>query len=221
MAGKARSVFGQREDGGDRGQEAGTQEGLPGELFRGTDLTVGFKAPDEPELLQTRIKMPKPGEAEKAAAADKPKISRPEPERKRGTAGERKLAELAEQLQEQADDLAVLMSFQLPVTSLYTADQSPKAIAGLLKIAERRPKLLAALEKAADGFDAMTVAKFVGGFAVAFQVDIGRIAPDSFPATVTGVTKIWAEHFAEDAGKDNPNVMKMPEPVHAVPFQAR
>jgi len=71
----------------------------------------------------------------------------------------------------------------------------------------------------AEGFDALAVGKFVLGLGVALQVDSNRLAPDSFPAVATGVTKIIAEHFSEDSGANNPNVTTMPEPAHAVRFQ--
>lgn len=161
--------------------------------------------------------MPTSAEQEKAAKEDK----RPErdPIKMTGTAAEKRILKLQEELQEQADTLSVIMAFKLPVTSVYTAENSPKAIEALLSIAKKRPKMLDAMEKVSEGFDALAVGKFLLGLGVALQVDSGRMAPDSFPAVATGVTAIIAEHFNEDGGTPNPNVTSMPEPAHAVRFQ--
>lgn len=214
-----------REDG--RREDSGAQEGLPGGLLQGSDVEFSFFEPGKkaPEPVPTRIKMPKPGEAEKASKTvltdskeDRPLFDR-EPVKLTGSQAEKRIQKLQADLQEQADMLAGIMALRLPVTAVYTGDQSPKAIEALLNIARKRPKMLDALEKASDSFDAISIGKFVIGFGVAFQVDTGRLAPDSFPAMATGVTKVFAEHFVENDGELNNNVMSMPEQAHAVRFE--
>lgn len=201
-------------------EEAGAQEGFPGELVSGSGLGVTFKAATASEdTFQTRVKLPKAGEAEKAEKEDRLKIDR-EPVKVSGTVSEKRIAKLQNDLQEQADMLAAVMSIKLPVTAVYTGTNSHKAIEALLNIARKRPKMLDALEKASDGFDAVEIGKFAVGMAVAFQVDLGRLNPDSFPAVITGVTSVFNDAgFVENDGALNPNVMSMPEPAHAVRFE--
>jgi len=123
----------------------------------------------------------------------------------RGTATERQLAEIGEALTEKAAQVAMLTSGLLPVTSVYGAENSDKAVNALLAIAKRRPKFLAALTKAADTIDALELAKFFIGLAVAFQVDMGRMTGDEMAARASGVTAIIEEFFqTEPDGKVNP-----------------
>lgn len=216
----ARPNFGKAGAGeGNRNAEEGKAEGLPGGLVQGPDgLGITFKpAPSEPEPFDTRIKMPTKAEEEKASKEDKSRDR--DPIKISGTAAEKRVLKLQAELQEQADILATVMAFKLPVTSVYTGVNSPKAIEALLNIAKKRPKMLDAMEKVSEGFDALAVGKFVIGLGVALQVDSGRLAPDSFPAVATGVTAVIAEHLSEDGGETNPNVTTMPEPAHAVRFQ--
>lgn len=118
--------------------------------------------------------------------------------------------------------LAVATAIKLPVTGVYIGTNSEKTIEALLNIARKRPKMLDAMEKAADAFDGLEVAKFVVGMGVAFQVDVGRLAPDSFPAMMTGVTKVVIENFAQEDGDSlNPNVTSVKEPAHAVRFEPK
>lgn len=164
--------------------------------------------------------MPKPGEQEKAEKEDAKLSFDRDPIKISGTASEKRILKIQAELQEQADTLAAVMSLRLPVTAVYTGENSPKAIEALLNIARKRPKMLDALEKASDGFDAMAIGKFAIGMAVALQVDTGRLDPNSFPAVATGVTKTFVENgFVETDGALNTNVMSMPEPAHAVRFE--
>lgn len=205
-----------------REEDTGATEGLSGGVLSGSDVEFSFfdtsKKSGGPEPVPTRIKMPKSGEAEKASRDDKLTLDR-DPVKLTGSASEKRIQKLQAELQEQADMLAGVMSLKLPVTAVYTGENSPKAIEALLNIARKRPKMLDALEKASDSFDAISIGKFVIGFGVAFQIDTGRLAPDSFPAVATGVTATFMQHFAEDNGEVNPTVLSMPEPVHAVRFQ--
>lgn len=214
----AKPEFGKAGEG--RGQDSGAQEGLSGELLSGSDVEFSFfdAGKKGPEPVPTRIKMPKAGEAEKASKDDKLVIER-DPVKLTGSQAEKRIQKVQADLQEQADMLAGIMSLRLPVTAVYTGERSPKAIEALLNIARKRPKMLEALEKASDSFDAISIGKFVIGFGVAFQIDTGRLAPDSFPAMATGVTEVFVKNFTDSDGDENGNVMSMPEPAHAVRFQ--
>jgi hypothetical protein len=94
-----------------------------------------------------------------------------------------------------------------PVTSVYLAENSPRAVAALVNIGKRRPGLLKHLAKVADGIDGVEVGKFLLGTLTALQVDFGRLQPDAMPARVFGVTQIIEEHFGNPEERPNPAVM--------------
>jgi hypothetical protein len=127
----------------------------------------------------------------------------------RGTASERQLAEIGEALEEKMAGVGALLSGIAPVTSVYAVERSPRAIAALLSIAKRRPKVLAALSKAADGVDVLEIAQFAAGLVVAMQVDAGRLKGNELPAQALGVTGILEEFFTEpqEQNMTNPAVM--------------
>lgn len=230
MAGKA-DLFGKPGVGPGAGEgnseEAGKEEGLPLGLLQGSGpLGVTFKAPTaESDSIPTRVKMPTPAQEAKAAKEDaKLKTdAKPGPNKldiARGTVSERRVAEVGDKLQEKMDQLAAVLSFKLPVTGVYTGENSPRAVAALLNIAKKRPKFLDALEKASDGIDALEIGQFALGVLTAVQVDTGRLAPDAMPAQITGVTKVIEQYFTGDETDSvNPNVMSMPEPKHAKRFE--
>lgn len=126
----------------------------------------------------------------KAKAEKAPRIPR-------GTATERQLAEIGEALEEKVAGVGALLSGIAPVTSVYAVERSPRAIQALLSIAKRRPKVLAALSKAADGVDVLEIAQFIGGLVVAIQVDTGKLKGDELPAQAFGVTAILDEYFSQ------------------------
>lgn len=105
---------------------------------------------------------------------------------------------------------------------MYAVENSDKAISALLQIAKRRPAVLRALTKVADGADALEIAKFVLGLLVCIQVDTGRLQGDELPARAFGVTQIIQANFIDNEGiiptEANPNIVK--EPNHALRFSA-
>jgi hypothetical protein len=96
-----------------------------------------------------------------------------------------------------------------PVTGTYGAENTPKAIKALLSIGKRRPAVMKALVKFADGADSMEIAQFGIGLVVALQVDLQRVAPDSLPARVFGVTAVMDKYFVDDTQTDSPNLNVM------------
>lgn len=184
------------DDGGNEGDGAGAEafdsgkeEGFPFRLLSGP----GVDDKEIPPPVPTRVKANKDD--------GKKEVPKKPP---RGTAAERQLAEIGENLEEKIAQTAMLLSGVLPVTSVYGAENSPKAVAALLSICKRRPKWLGYLEKAADGIDALELAKFFGGLVVAFQVDMGRMKGDEMPAQAFGVTSILAEFFSDQNSEINP-----------------
>jgi hypothetical protein len=108
---------------------------------------------------------------------------------------------VGENLEEKIAVIFGLASGLAPITSTYAVENSPKAISALLDIAKRRPAVLRALTKVADGADALEIAKFVLGVLVCVQVDFGRLQGDELPARAFGVTAIIQEHFVDNEGK--------------------
>lgn len=167
------------DSGGTEAVRPESEAGFPFELLSGSDLAA------EPDPVPTRVKSSK----------DKPAESKTPPKVPRGTASERQLAEIGESLEEKVVQASFLLAGLAPVTSAYAAENSPKAINALLSIAKRRPAVLKYLSKAADGVDALEIAKFIGGLVVAIQVDTQRLRGDELPAQAFGVTAILEEHF--------------------------
>lgn len=139
----------------------------------------------------------------------------------RSTASERQLAELGETLDEKLTVVFGLASGIAPVTSTYAVENSEIAIRALLDIAKRRPGVLKALTRIADGADSLEIAKFVLGVIVCIQVDAGRLRGDELPARAFGVTDILEKHFnpdGEQQQKPNPFVVKADQGVRFDPL---
>lgn len=185
--------------GGNSGESDDKDSGIPFPIFL-EEQTVSDDA------YQTRVKVSeKPTPKEKTDT--KPTFAERKTQRV-GTASERQIAEIEDALIGKLDDIAVLTRDFLPVTSVYMAERGPHATKALLSIAKRRPKLLKALEKAADGVDAVEVAKFVAGIVWCIQVDFGRVDGTDIPSQVLGVTSILDEYFTDREKPDtNPSVL--------------
>lgn len=191
--------------GGDSGpfKEFTTEGPSIGRILQGP-----VKVTPPEDAIPTRVKVPTVKETPK----EKPKPSR-------GTASERELAELTDQLTEQVGTVAGLIHGIAPVTSVYAAQNSGKALEALVSIAQRHPAMLKGLKKAADGVDAMEIAKFVIGLVMCIQVDTGRLNGDEFPARMFGVTEIMDEYFNDETvPPPNPNLTGLPVP-NAYTFQ--
>lgn len=158
-------------------------------------------APDEG--FKTRVKAPTA--AEKKAAPDATKKAAP-----RGTVLEKQAADIAETLEEKFAMLFGLLSGVVPVTATYGTDNSSKAITALLDIGKRRPAVMKALLKIADGADTLELGKFVLGLIIALQVDFGKLNGDEIQARAFGVTAIMDKYFRNPdyVPSDNPNVME-------------
>lgn len=159
----------------------------------------GFETRVRPPKASSRTRAQKPDSAEQAPA--KKPVGRP-----RGTSSERTTQEVSDALQQKADELFAVISLGLPVTGTYGVENSDKAVKALMAIAKRRPKLLKALMRVADGADGMDLGRYVLGIGVALQVDMGRIQPDMLIARATGVTEIVEKYFVRDHAVQNPNV---------------
>lgn len=186
--------------------EGGTAEakaGLPlGGILLGPDgRSEVSPAPDEG--FKTRVKPP--GEKTEKAA---PSPRRPS----RASASEKQLSDVAETLEEKFATIFAMLSGVVPVTAAYGVDNAPKAINALMDIGKRRPAVMKALLKIADGADGLELGKFILGLVVAVQVDFRKLEGTELPARVFGVTEILDKYFLNpehpDNAEANPNVME-------------
>lgn len=178
-------------------EKAGTpeaQSGFPDDgILLGPDGRRGVNPPE----FETRIKKPEDGKSKDAPAKKLP----------RGSVVEKQAADIADTLEEKFAMLFGLLSGVTPVMSVYGAENSPKAITALLDIGKRRPAVMRALQKIADGADTLELGKFVMGLVIALQVDFGKLQGDELPAKAFGVTAILEKHFKNPEFKEpNPNV---------------
>lgn len=173
--------------GGSPEAEAGIPNG--GILF-GTDGQGRLNDPG----FETRVKTP----------AEKPKDDKPSrPRMPRGSAVEKQAADIAETLEEKFGIIFGLLSGIAPVTGTYGTENAPKAINALLDIGKRRPAVMRALLKLADGADGLELGKFLVGIVVALQVDMGRLSGMELPARAFGVTEVLEKYFIADDGVPN------------------
>lgn len=168
---------------------------------------------DDPGF-ETRVKAPgskTPPSRDRGTdkTAEKKPVGRP-----RGSATERSVAEIQEALQQKVDETFAVVSLALPVTGTYGVENSEKAVKALITIAKRRPKLLKALMRVADGADGIEIGRFLLGIGFALQVDLGRIPADALPARVTGVTAVVEKYFNDDSG-DEVNLNVTEQTTHA------
>lgn len=183
-----------------KGGSPEAQEGIPdGGILLGPDGRRGVNpAPDEG--FKTRVKAPTA--AEKKAAPETKKAA------PRGTVAEKQAADIAETLDEKFAMLFGLLSGVVPVTATYGTENSTKAITALLDIGKRRPAVMKALLKIADGADTLELGKFLLGLIIALQVDFGKLNGDEIQARAFGVTAVMDKYFRNPdyVPSDNPNV---------------
>lgn len=165
------------------------EAGFPFELLSGSGVI-----PEEE--IPTRVK--KPSKDDKPA--DKPAA-------RRNTAVEREIAEIEETLNDKIGAAFMLAGGLAPVTSVYGAENSEKAVTALMGIARRRPGILKYIRQGADVIDVLEIAKFFGGLVIAVQVDAQKLRGDELPARAFGVTEILEQHFWNEDTMTNPAVM--------------
>jgi hypothetical protein len=94
----------------------------------------------------------------------------------------------------------------MPVTGVYGVENSGKAVNALMSIGKRRPAVMKALMRLADGADGIDIGQYVLGIMTAVQVDMKRIPYDNMLSKATGVTEIVEKYFLDEAEAPNPNV---------------
>lgn len=175
-------------------------------LEPGTEERRGIDQAGDPGF-KTRVKTPDKDEPKKSPGRQP-----------RGSAVEKTVADIQETLEEKFALIFGLMTSALPVTGTYGVENTPKAVHALLDIGKRRPAVLRALMKIADGADGMEIGKFIAGLAISVQVDMQRMRGDEIIARTMGVTEILEKYFVDESGPvDNPNVTE--QVTHAPRFQ--
>ena len=209
MAGKAKDdedLFALAAQAG--GSQAEAQAGVSdGRFLQGSDGGLGgLKDPG----FETRVKPPADG-AKKPAPKAVPKMPR-------GSAAEKTAADIADTLEDKFTVFFAMMSGIAPVTSVYGVENSPKAIKALLDIGKRRPAVMKALTKIADGADSMQLGMFAAGIVASLGVDFGRLQGDELLPRAVGVTEILEKHFKNPDYEEsaNPNVTE--QTTHAKRF---
>lgn len=150
--------------------------------------------------FETRVKTP---------TKDTKEDKKPRGRMPRGSVVEKQAADIAETLEEKFAVIFGLLTTAMPVTGVYGTENAPKAVRALLDIGKRRPAVMRALLRVADGADSLELAKFVLGIACAVQVDMGRMQGTEVPARAFGVTDILERFFnPENQPKENPNVQE-------------
>lgn len=193
-------------------QGAGEEEGA---LLSGVLLGADGRQVSAPPI-ETRVKAPGADKV-KPTKDEPPKVGRPK--MARGSQTEKQVADIAETLEDKAATIFGLLTAAMPVTGVYATENSPKAIKALLEIGKRRPAVLKALMKVADGADSMEIAKFVLGIACAVQVDMGRMNGTELPARAFGVTAVLEKYFAPDPNDTQPNPNVMEQATNAQRFE--
>lgn len=186
------------------GKEADQEDGILHErILQGSGPRVINEEGDPG--FKTRVKPPD------AKLKAEPKTTAKMP---RGNSVEKTAADIAETLEEKFALIFGLLTNALPVTGTYGVENSPKAVRALIDIGKRRPAVMRALMKIADGADGMELGKFAMGLAVAVQVDLQKMQGDELIARTVGVTEIMEKYFL-DPDMHGPNDSVMEQVTHA------
>jgi len=140
------------------------------------------------------------------------------PKMPRGSAAEKTAADIAVTLEDKFTVILAMVSPVAPVTAVYGTENAPKAIKALLDIGKRRPAVMKALLKIADGADGMELGRFAMGMIVALGVDMGRFTGDEVLPKALGVHEIMEKYFLNPEYEEsaNPNVTE--QTTHAKRF---
>lgn len=186
-----------------------SKEGIPEFRILPGSESRGINQDGDDPGFETRVRSPQSGTRASNKTTDSKKSDTGKtPGRPRGSAQERTLSDIADTLEEKFTVIFTLLAVPLPVTGTYGVENAPKAVRALLSIAKRRPLVMKALMTVADGADGLEIGAFAAGLAVAVQVDMQRIQPDSLPARATGVTAVVEKYFMEEPPVQNPGMTK-------------
>lgn len=98
-----------------------------------------------------------------------------------------------------------------PITGLVFVERSDRFSSAAVRIAADKPKVLEILEKVADTEPVFEIAEFVASIIFAVGIDLGQVHPESFPAQLLGLTKLWHEYQQTEA--QTQQVQEVPENI--------
>jgi hypothetical protein len=165
---------------------------------------------DDPGF-ETRVKPP--ADAKKATTSKSDGVKMP-----RGSAAEKTAADIADTLEDKFTVIFGMLAGIAPVTSVYGTENSPKAIKALMDIGKRRPTVMKALIKIADGADSMQLGTFAFGIVASLGVDFGRLQGDELLPRALGVTDILEKYFKNEEYENATNSTVTEQAIHGKRF---
>jgi len=102
-------------------------------------------------------------------------------------------AKLATELAEPIVIIGSMLAMTMPTAGTVVSMRAEETAKALVKMAEKRPKMLAALKRMSEIGPAGELVQTVIMVIVAAQIDADRARPDSVIAQAVGVTPIWME----------------------------
>lgn len=149
---------------------------------------VDAAPPDEPEQQEEQQTSTKRPAAKKGGSGRKSKADT--------------LAELKGMLADEAYKVGGMVSPVLPTLGGYMIAESEESVSGLVELAKDNPRALDALKQVAKLAPGVAVGRFMVGAATCVLVDMRKVDPDTVPARMLGVTRVWvATHKSEAASK--------------------
>jgi hypothetical protein len=135
------------------------------------------------------IEMAPDPDAEPKTRTRKPRADAGKPRQPR-TASTTKLAsDLAEPLA----IIGSMLAMTMPTAGTVIAVRSEETAKALVKMAAKRPKMLAALQRMSEVGPASELVQTIIMVIIAAQIDVGKAEPDGMIAQAVGVTPIWVE----------------------------
>lgn len=144
---------------------------------------------------------------------DTPEESAPRKRRTRADSGKPRApratstAKLATELAEPIVIIGSMLAMTMPTAGTVVSMRAEETAKALVKMAEKRPKMLAALKRMSEVGPAGELVQTVIMVIVAAQIDAERARPDSVIAQAVGVTPIWMElnQALEDVRNEMPD----------------
>ncbi len=131
-----------------------------------------------------------------------------------GTTATRKTStnKLAAELVDPIAKIAMGMAFTSPTAASVLITRGENTATALVAIAEKHPRMLAALQKASQIGPASDLVQTAVMLIIAVQVDLGRIDPQHPLAGVTGVTDLYAQSHPVEVQEDGTGAFGMFQP---------
>lgn len=119
---------------------------------------------------------------------------------------------LAQELAEPIVIIGSMLAMTMPTAGTVVSVRAEETAKALVKMAEKRPKMLAALKRMSEVGPAGEIVQTIIMVVIAAQIDAERARPDSVIAQAVGVTPIWME--LNQALQDVRSEMPEPSPMN-------